>query len=93
MTAAMTRTETLDERMARFRAGPWTWVEPQATTARVPINRYGVKRLKKVYRAQATRWDGQHQQRELCGHNHLRRAAAETCTRALVRELNQEDGL
>lgn len=85
--------EPLSERMARFKSGRWTHVEPYRTSAQVPVNRYGVKRRKNVYRAQATRWDGQRQQRELCGHNHIRLAAAETCTRALVRELNREDGL
>jgi hypothetical protein len=60
------------------------------TDAMVTINRWGAKRRKRVFRAQATRWDGRTQVRQLCCHNHIKREQAERCTRGLVRELNAE---
>jgi hypothetical protein len=81
-------TETLDERRARLRDGRWHAIGTRQTSALVPVNRYGSKRLKNVYRAQLSRWSGEKFELDYCTDNHLKASAAETCGRRLARLRN-----
>lgn len=82
------KTETLDERRARLRNGQWHATGTRQTSALVTVNKYGGRRLRNVWRAQLSRWNGTRFELDYCRDNHLKSGTAETCGRRLARLRN-----